>query len=58
MTRILRFLRREEGPTAVEYAVIMALIIAVCIGSITLAGGEIFNMWGNNLEEIETVFGN
>ncbi len=58
MTRILQFLREEDGPTAVEYAVMMALIIVVCIGSITLVGGEIFNMWGNNRSELETVFGN
>ncbi len=32
------FLRREDGPTAVEYAVMLALIIAVCIGAITLVG--------------------
>ncbi len=35
MRRLLRsavtFLRREDGPTAVEYAVMLALIIAVII---------------------------
>lgn len=31
---IVEFLREEDGPTAVEYAVMLALIIAVCIGSI------------------------
>ena len=33
-----RFVRSEEGPTAVEYAVMMALIIATCILSITTLG--------------------
>ncbi|MBI3821975.1 MAG: Flp family type IVb pilin [Planctomycetes bacterium] len=32
------FLRREDGPTAVEYAVMLALIIVVCIGAITTIG--------------------
>jgi len=32
------FLKREDGPTAVEYAVMLALIIVVCIGSITTLG--------------------
>jgi pilus assembly protein Flp/PilA len=32
------FLRSEEGPTAVEYAVMMALIIVVCMTSITTLG--------------------
>ena len=32
------FLAREDGPTAVEYAVMLALIIVVCIGAITTLG--------------------
>jgi len=31
-------LRREDGPTAVEYAVMLALIIVVCIGALTTLG--------------------
>ena len=34
------FLKREDGPTAVEYAVMLALIIVVCIGAITTLGGN------------------
>jgi pilus assembly protein Flp/PilA len=33
-----RFLREEDGPTAVEYAVMLALIIVVCIAAITSLG--------------------
>lgn len=34
-----RFLQEEDGPTSVEYAVMLAFIIAVCIASVnTLAG--------------------
>jgi pilus assembly protein Flp/PilA len=32
------FLKAEDGPTAVEYAVMLALIIVVCIGAITTLG--------------------
>ena len=32
--KIWRFLVSEDGPTTVEYAVILALIVAVCIGAI------------------------
>jgi pilus assembly protein Flp/PilA len=32
------FLKAEDGPTAVEYAVMLALIIVVCIGTITALG--------------------
>jgi pilus assembly protein Flp/PilA len=32
------FVTREDGPTAVEYAVMLALIIVVCIAAITTLG--------------------
>ena len=32
------FLISEDGPTAVEYAVMLALIIVVCIGTVTTIG--------------------
>ena len=32
------FYWREDGPTAVEYAVMLALIIVVCIAAITTLG--------------------
>jgi pilus assembly protein Flp/PilA len=32
------FLKNEEGPTAVEYAVMLALIIVVCLTAITSIG--------------------
>jgi pilus assembly protein Flp/PilA len=35
---VLDFVKREDGPTAVEYAVMLALIIVVCIGAITTLG--------------------
>jgi pilus assembly protein Flp/PilA len=35
---IVNFLKREDGPTAVEYAVMLALIIVVCIVAITALG--------------------
>jgi pilus assembly protein Flp/PilA len=48
LTRHVReFLRREDGPTAVEYAVMLALIIVVCIGSITLLGKNANNTFSN-----------
>ncbi|MCI0378994.1 MAG: Flp family type IVb pilin [Gemmataceae bacterium] len=38
MDRVVNFLQREDGPTAVEYAVMLALIIVVCIAAITALG--------------------
>jgi pilus assembly protein Flp/PilA len=34
------FLKREDGPTAVEYAVMLALIIVVCIAAISVLGSN------------------
>jgi pilus assembly protein Flp/PilA len=36
---VVEFLKREDGPTAVEYAVMLALIVVVCIAAITAIGG-------------------
>jgi pilus assembly protein Flp/PilA len=35
---IKRFLRSEDGPTAVEYAVMLALIVVVCLTAIKAVG--------------------
>jgi pilus assembly protein Flp/PilA len=40
-TRIQRFLASEDGPTAVEYAVMLALIIVVCITVIQSLGTSV-----------------
>ncbi len=37
---VIRFLKAEDGPTAVEYAVMLALIIVVCIAAVTTLGGN------------------
>ena len=34
------FLKKEDGPTAVEYAVMLALIIVVCITAIATIGSN------------------
>jgi pilus assembly protein Flp/PilA len=36
--QVVRFLTCEDGPTAVEYAVMLALIIVVCLIAITALG--------------------
>jgi pilus assembly protein Flp/PilA len=38
--RVVDFLKREDGPTAVEYAVMLALIIVVCIAAISTLGSN------------------
>jgi pilus assembly protein Flp/PilA len=41
------FLRDEDGPTAVEYAVMLALILVVCLTAITALGSNANNTFSN-----------
>jgi len=40
---LVNFLKNDDGPTAVEYAVMLALIIVVCIAAITALGSNANN---------------
>jgi len=35
---IVNFLKEEDGPTAVEYAVMLALIVVVCLAAVGTVG--------------------
>ncbi len=37
---VVSFLKEEDGPTAVEYAVMLALIVVVCLGTIGILGSN------------------
>ncbi len=50
--KVQRFLVSEDGPTAVEYAVMLALIVIVCLSAIGLVGTKASNTFtyvGNSL---------
>ena len=38
--KVQRFLVSEDGPTAVEYAVMLALIVIVCLAAIQAIGNN------------------
>lgn len=44
---VTRFMEKEDGPTAVEYAVMLALIIVVCLGAITTLGQNANSTFNN-----------
>ncbi len=46
-TKLVRFLKKEDGPTAVEYAVMLALIIVVCIAAISSLGSNANQTFSN-----------
>ncbi len=37
-TKVMDFLKEEDGPTAVEYAVMLALIVVVCLAAVGTIG--------------------
>jgi pilus assembly protein Flp/PilA len=45
--KFVEFVKKEDGPTAVEYAVMLALIIVVCIAAITTLGTNANSTFGN-----------
>ena len=53
---LLKFLRSEDGPTSVEYAVMLAMLLGVCIASIGLVGQETSDSVQESSDRIETAF--
>jgi pilus assembly protein Flp/PilA len=40
VSKLQRFIKSEDGPTAVEYAVMLALIVIVCLAAISTIGSN------------------
>ena len=47
LNRAKSFLKSEDGPTATEYAVMLALIIIVALGAITGLGSTVSTVFTN-----------
>jgi pilus assembly protein Flp/PilA len=45
MRRFAKLIRDEKAATALEYALIAALIVVACIGAFGLFGDAATNMW-------------
>ncbi|WP_437206786.1 Flp family type IVb pilin [Planctomicrobium sp. SH664] len=57
MRSLQSFLRDEDGPTAVEYAVMIGLIITVCVTAIQLVGTKtnaLFNRVDAEIQSAES----
>jgi pilus assembly protein Flp/PilA len=48
LSRARCFLKEEEGPTAVEYAMMLALIVIVCIAAIATLGTNANKVFANS----------
>ena len=51
---LVNFLKNEDGPTAVEYAVMLALIIVVCIGAVSALGSNASNTFDYVANSVST----
>ncbi len=40
-----RFLRQDDGPTATEYAILLALLILVAVAAIQGIGERVYNVY-------------
>lgn len=55
--RVWQFFHEEEGPTAVEYALILSAIIAVCLLGIQSVGVVARNSLNNSANQISKQMG-
>jgi pilus assembly protein Flp/PilA len=51
---LVEFLQSEDGPTAVEYAVILGLLLMVFLGSIATLGSNTNNSYSTSVKKITT----
>jgi pilus assembly protein Flp/PilA len=56
-SQLKRFLRDESGPTTVEYCVMLALIVAACIGAVNLMAERTADSFDTSANELASVFG-
>ena len=52
-----KLLRDEDGPTAVEYAVMLALIVAACLGAVNSMANATAESFDTSAAELEGALG-
>jgi pilus assembly protein Flp/PilA len=58
MIKLLKQLWRDEGgPTSVEYAVMLALIVAACIGAVQAMASATAGSFESSAQELDGVLG-
>ena len=56
MSKVMRFLKDEGGPTSVEYAVIVMLILGAVITVVQLMANETGESLGNSSDQLDAAF--
>lgn len=54
MRAIRRFLQDDSAATAVEYSVMVALIIITCLSAVSALGGQNGSLWGQTNTKVQT----
>jgi pilus assembly protein Flp/PilA len=54
MSQLIRFFGDDDGTTAVEYAVMLAMILMMVITAVTAVGSNSGGMWGNVNTQLQT----
>lgn len=49
----IAFLSNDDGPTSVEYAVLLAMILLGIIATVQTLGSATGGMWANNNDELQ-----
>lgn len=55
--QVVDFLKEEDGPTAVEYAVMLALIVVVCITAVGSVGQRVDQTFQDVVSELNAAPG-
>lgn len=55
VSKVQRFLKSEDGPTAVEYAIMLALIVIVCLTAIQAVGQNASNAFNDIAADLNSV---
>lgn len=53
--QLCKLLRDSRGATAVEYGLILALIVLVVVGAMTLVADNTIDMWNRVANEVSNV---
>jgi pilus assembly protein Flp/PilA len=57
ITFLKKLLREEDGPTAVEYAVMLAMIVVACIGAVNQMATATADSFDTSAAELDGVLG-
>ena len=55
MRRLLRIIKDQQGATAIEYGLILALVFLAMVGAVSAVAGTTTNMWNYVEQEVSSV---